>query len=364
MATADRDHPGRELVLVAGSGRSGTSLLGLILRELGYRVPQPEVEADPSNPRGFAESRWVVDLHTELLRAAGVHPSDARPVAWLRTGEVARSDAVVERLREWLDGAFAESDRLVVKDPRLAWFLPLWRAGVAGSDAHVAIVTMLRHPAEVADSKLRWYTGRQPATSRVCAWINVMLYTERATRGDRRAFVHFTDLLDDWTVPIARIGDRLDLARIGERGSPAMRRVHGLLDPGLRGAPVDWSDLDVAPRVRDLADRVWGLLSPLDVADDAEPKVATALDEARADYLRLYEEAEAIAHSTVLGVRRSAAAAATSAAAREAPVVPDRPGPARQALAALAARVPPGVRRWVPARQRRWLARVLGSDQP
>ena len=66
-------------MVVAGSGRSGTSLFSGVLQRLGYHVPQPEVPADPTNPRGFAESQWVVDFHTRLLRAAGVQVSDARP---------------------------------------------------------------------------------------------------------------------------------------------------------------------------------------------------------------------------------------------------------------------------------------------
>ena len=60
----------RSLVLVAGSGRSGTSLFSGILQRLGYHVPQPEVPADATNPRGFAESQWVVDFHTRLLASA------------------------------------------------------------------------------------------------------------------------------------------------------------------------------------------------------------------------------------------------------------------------------------------------------
>ena len=51
---------GRRLVLVVGVGRSGTSLLTGILAQLGFHVPQPEVQADDTNPRGFSEPRWAV----------------------------------------------------------------------------------------------------------------------------------------------------------------------------------------------------------------------------------------------------------------------------------------------------------------
>ena len=76
----------RSLIFVAGSGRSGTSLFSGMLQRLGYHVPQPEVPADDTNPKGFAESQWVVDFHTKLLRRAKVQVSDARPAAWAETG--------------------------------------------------------------------------------------------------------------------------------------------------------------------------------------------------------------------------------------------------------------------------------------
>ena len=35
-----------------------------ILGQLGFHIPQPEVQADDTNPRGFGEPRWVVDFHS------------------------------------------------------------------------------------------------------------------------------------------------------------------------------------------------------------------------------------------------------------------------------------------------------------
>ena len=124
-----RSDPGaerRSLVLVAGSGRSGTSLFTGILQRLGFHVPRPEVPADNTNPKGFAESQWVVDFHTAALRRAGVQVSDARPTAWAHMAQVVVEDEMVEKLRHWLDSQFKEADHLIIKDPRLSWFLPLW----------------------------------------------------------------------------------------------------------------------------------------------------------------------------------------------------------------------------------------------
>src|SRR5215218_10200744 len=213
----------RALVLVAGSGRSGTSLFSGILQRLGFYVPQPEVPADETNPRGFAESQWVVDFHTRLLRAARVQVSDARPAVWALTAEVGLDAGVRSELREWLEEQFRVAPHLIVKDPRLSWFLPLWRGCAEELGVAPRFVTMLRHPAAVIDSKQRWYGEWQGEVARAAGWVQQTLYTERATRDSRRAFVRYEDLLEDWTPIVARVGDQLELGPVRDAPAPAMR---------------------------------------------------------------------------------------------------------------------------------------------
>jgi len=203
--------PIRSLVLVASSGRSGTSLMSGTLQRLGFYVPQPEVPADATNPRGFAESQWVVDFHTKLLARAGVQVSDARPAAWALTAQVGLVDDVVHELRSWLERQFAVSPHLVIKDPRLSWFFPLWKRCAADLGVEARVVTMLRHPAAVVDSKVRWYGEWRGHVTRTAAWVLQSLYLERATRESPRVLVHYEDLLEDWTKVLGRVGEALDL---------------------------------------------------------------------------------------------------------------------------------------------------------
>jgi hypothetical protein len=72
-------HGGRQLLLVVGVGRSGTSLMAGMLGQMGFHLPQPEVQANDTNPRGFGEPRWVVDFHHKLLRRRRVTVNDSRP---------------------------------------------------------------------------------------------------------------------------------------------------------------------------------------------------------------------------------------------------------------------------------------------
>jgi hypothetical protein len=341
--------PRRTLVLVAGSGRSGTSLFSGILQRLGFLVPAPEVPADPTNPRGFAESQWVVDLHTRLLRGARVQVSDARPAAWALTARCALDPAVQRELRDWLELQFGRSPDVIVKDPRLSWLLPLWRRCAADVGAAPRCVTMLRHPAAVIDSKHRWYGASQGDVARVAGWINQTLFTERATRELPRAFVHYEQLLDDWPSVVARVGEEVDLAAVRDAPAAAIRAAHEYLDRGLSRSRGEWGDLRLPPPLRAQADAVWEQMSRLGHGEGADgPALRDELDALRAAYREFYADAEAVAQSSIAAARGRA------------------PAPRRAVAPAvrLARRVPLRYRHSVPPGWRVRIARALGAPGP
>ena len=235
-ANLPSDPAAQRIVFVAGSGRSGTSLMAGILQQLGYHVPQPEVPADASNPKGFSEPAWVVDFHNRLLRAARVHPSDARPSAWFETGKALNRLHPRTELADWLEKQLAVGQDLVIKDPRLIWFLPMWQQCADSLGARSSVVTMLRHPAEVVASKEKTYGGLLNTTNRTAGWLNLMLYTERSTRDTLRAFVQYADLLEDWTSTVAGLGDALEQPVIQQATAARIRSSTRICDdPCLTG---------------------------------------------------------------------------------------------------------------------------------
>jgi hypothetical protein len=295
----------RTLVLVAGSGRSGTSLFTGILQRLGFYVPQPEVPADETNPRGFAESQWVVDFHTRLLRRAGVEMADARPAAWAEMAHGALDEGVQGELRRWLRKQFRKNDNVVIKDPRLSWFLPLWRRSAEGLSLSPRFVTVLRHPAAVVQSKQRSYGGWHGDISRAAGWLNQSLFTERATRDGRRVFVRHEELLDDWTRTIGKVGELLDLELIRTVPAGSIVRVHEFVDKTLTRSRASWGEFELPAQLRERADEVWDLLCRLADEQASPPEVLESLDAARAAYVELYEDAEAIARSSIVSGRRT-----------------------------------------------------------
>lgn len=315
-AVAEQDAPAppnsRTLVLVVGSGRSGTSLFTGIMQRLGFHVPQPEVTADPTNPRGFAEPKWVVDFHTSLLSRAGVQVADARPSAWAETARVAIDEDVRRRLREWLAAEFTEADHVIIKDPRLSWFLPLWRQGAHDVGALPKFATVLRHPAAVIESKQRSYGSWQGDVERTAGWINQVLFTERATRSGPRAFVRYQDLLDDWTGVTAHVGDVLDLSVVRDAPAATIVQIHEFVDRSLSRSRSSWEDFEIPSGLRALADEVWELVSPLADHDADAESAIEPLEAARLAYTELYQDAEAIAQSSITAAARRPASRSTA----------------------------------------------------
>lgn len=349
----------RRLVLVAGAGRSGTSTVAGILQRLDLTVPQPEVESDETNPRGFSESRWVVDFHDDLLQRANVQVGDARPLAWTLTSAFAERPGATRKLTAWLEEQFAGADQLLIKDPRLSWFLPLWTSVARTIGVEPSFVTMLRPPAEIVGSKRTYYNDSLKDGHGVAAWLNMLLNTERGTRDATRTFVRYHDLLSGWEKVTAGIGADLALPQLGAIEPAARAEINEFVDPGLRRITLTWDDLDLPERLASLARDTWRCLDRLPGAAGQQDELAE-LDALHAAYDSYYLESEVVSRSSVIAVRH---AAATSQPATTQPVTPHRSA-ARALGLAMVRRVPAPMRRLVPTSMRSRLLTRLDAASP
>jgi hypothetical protein len=291
------------LVLVLGVARSGTSLFTSVLGRLGFHIPQPEVRADETNPRGFGEPRWAVDFHSSLMRTRRVTVFDSRPAAWEIMAEAVEDDAVLKDLRSWLTVQFVGTDNVVVKDPRTGWFLPLWLRCADDLGVEISFATTLRYPPEVVSSARRWYGTWQSDPSRAAAWLNQTLQTEYATRDGARAFFRYEDLLDDWPREISRVAELLGLHWLVGVDRSSHPDVDALVDPSLRRSAVGWEDTQVPLALQSRVEDVWRTASGLADPDGDTEAARASLDVARASYAEFYAEAEAIAQSSVTAVK-------------------------------------------------------------
>ena len=363
---AGPDDRARKVLFVAGAGRSGTSTMAGLMQILGLHVPRPEVPADASNPKGFSEPQWVVDHHDRLLREAGVQVSDSRPEAWFETGRVSTREPERTATAEWLEGHFAVNHELVVKDPRLSWFLALWRVAAIRTQSTPVFATMLRPPAEVVGSKQTYYANTLGAAHLTASWLNMLLHTERGTRESAidggRVFVRYADLLDDWTRTTMHVGETLGLQHVLHADSERIREGHRFVDPSLRRMGQSLEDLALPPRLHELTAETWRALNRLADPGGDTPAEHGTLDELRAAYTDLYAEAEAISRSSVV---------AAETRARRGPQRPGPRGPGAGSASSRSAtversadKIPHGLRAAVPAPLRRGLRRLAGRERP
>jgi hypothetical protein len=320
------------LILITGTGRSGTSTMSGALHHLGLYVPGPFLGSNESNPKGFFESRWSVRFHKRLVERAGVHEFDSRPNAIDRV-RAAVTAADLEALGAFVAEQAAVSDQVVVKDPRSVWVQRAWEEAAAAHGLQVRFITMLRHPAEVVGSRTTYYSGheagRSPEADRkrrdyaifnVARWVNSSLVSERETRGRTRAFVRYVDLLADWRQVLLTL--RGDLGLRYDLDGPGAEAVDEFVDPTLRRHTVTWADIDIPRDLQDVAQSVWEALQSLCDLSGADAGASARLDELAATYERVLADAAALDHD---GRSEAVANARTRGAANALEQVRGRP---------------------------------------
>jgi hypothetical protein len=288
------------LLLVTGSGRSGTSSVAGALKRLGLHVPQPEVPADEKNPRGYYEPEWVTEFHKRVLNPVPVRTIDTRPTAGAIAAEAGSRPEVEAELREWLSGQL-DAEQILVKDPRAFWILPVWTRVAAELGVEVSTLTMLRHPTEVVRSRDSAYLTeqtptfrRQRETANVAAWVNAAFETERSTRSLDRAFVRYADLLADWRMALQRAGKQAGLTYNADLRTAAPHDIDQFIDSNLNRSAITWDDIAVPAQLRDLAERTWEAMNTL-VDEPSSADAIVALSGLQEEYVELFDYSEAIA---------------------------------------------------------------------
>ncbi len=141
------------MLIIAGSGRSGTSAVAKLLHAAGISMGHNLIPADAQNPDGYFEDRAVVDANDLILRDAGL-------TAWFSTASRAQVIEAAHAHAPALRACIAAATP-AWKDPRFSWTLEAWLPHMT---APPRIIVCVRSPAEVVASTLSYYglTGEEP----------------------------------------------------------------------------------------------------------------------------------------------------------------------------------------------------------
>lgn len=178
-------------VLVLGMHRSGTSALAGALEAMGFEVGPDDdlMPADIGNPEGYFELLSVVHANDELLAHFGGRwdsPPEFPP-NWTT------DDAALEFVQKGRSDVrdLFESDRYLLKDPRISLLLPLWRQ--ITNDVGCAVV-IVRDPLEVAASLHR--RNGLPTLTGLALWSTYNRATFRDLQGARVHVCDYADLVE------------------------------------------------------------------------------------------------------------------------------------------------------------------------
>lgn len=201
-------HTKRTALVVLGMHRSGTSALAGVMGHMGCDLPKDLMAPAEMNAKGFFESDGITELNEELLASAGQtwFSFPPFPQEWFRSP---KATEFTERAAEQILDSFGRSHLYVVKDPRICRLLPLWLSALdrAGSDPR--FVCIHRNPLDVAASLQRW-ANYEPVYG-MMLWLRHVLEAEAASRGIRRVFVSYEQLMSDWAGTVREIGKGLEL---------------------------------------------------------------------------------------------------------------------------------------------------------
>lgn len=211
----------RPVVVVLGSGRSGTSLLMQVLGALGMGLSDKMIEARRDNPEGFFEDARIVKIQADLLRGLGAWPYHPLPGDWLACPETAYAEAALRHvLREHL----ARPGTWGFKDPRTASFLPLWQRLFAEEGIAPKYILALREPGKIIRSFMQAY--ETPAETAELVWLrrtcDALWHTQGACH-----IVHYEDWFSRPAEVAAGLAHFTGLPELGRDG------LHALVKPDL-----------------------------------------------------------------------------------------------------------------------------------
>ena len=236
-------------VLVLGMHRSGTSAFTGLLCRFGAIPGKDLLPANDSNPKGFFESRTVVDINNAILQAVGSSWDDmkALPTDW---HHLPAMQPLRESISAWLSSPDGAAGLRVIKDPRLSKTLPLWLDVMAGLGIQPVVVVCVREPAAVAQSE-KLMKGF-PVLKSLLLYLDYGLQAELHSRGIPRAFVAYVDLLTDWPGVLQRVDAELGLGLPLDTTS-LQTRGQGFVSPDLNRSEIDMDEFQRCGTLAEMA---------------------------------------------------------------------------------------------------------------
>lgn len=219
VVSAERKLLPRQLILVGGMHRSGTSLLSQVLRCLGVDFPGPLIGDDKFNSWGYFERIDITNIQDQLLVALGRTWSGndgyrLLPQDWLNAPCTLHAANQIKEIIKSESGN--KETPWAIKDPRISLLLPMWLRLSKELNLEIALLVAVRHPAEVSRSLI----NRDQATVGMNSWKSQLLWWRynKAILTDsediKPVFIDYRDWREQPTAQLDRLVAELKLTNI------------------------------------------------------------------------------------------------------------------------------------------------------
>ena len=298
--TSTNSITGRRGLFVIGPHRSGTSALARCINYLGLELPKTLMGASDSNPVGHWESTEICKFNELLLNNVcgswqGIELSELNRLS------LTDRNGWSSELCEIISSEFDLEHDFVLKDPRISKLVPLFLRAAESIEVDPHFWIAVRNPLEVAKSLNA--RNEIPEAIGALIWLSYNLDAEFHTRGVRRNFSHFPELLNNSKQVLTDGFRSLKLATPAE--SPAIfKRVEAFLDQNLRHHRISEEDILLSPHLRGWISKTYDSLLNL-CADPGSESAQRQLDEVRSSYLNAYGMIQALESHYSLNTRLS-----------------------------------------------------------
>src|SRR3990167_9046860 len=212
MCATERIHLAcKQVIVVLGKSRSGTSAIARSLKALGVDLGQSLLPADHRNPKGFWED-------ADVLYGINRHVSRALGYPWMTVGTLSKAKVCEQpELKAYhrhaihlLERRMASTDCWGFKDPRTVAILPFWQAVFETAQLDDRYVIVVRNPLEAAYSGQK-FSG-QDLEMELLLWLGDLVSAIHATHGKKRVVVSYQLMLQNAHLQLERMHLALALA--------------------------------------------------------------------------------------------------------------------------------------------------------
>ena len=276
---------GREVVVVLGMHRSGTSAVTRGLKTLGIELGGNLHEANFDNQKGFWEDRDCVHINESILDLLGFSyntPGLTKSIL-LKHKNTASYKSLVERAVGIMNGKFSNTDLFAFKDPRTSRLLPFWKQVFKKVGCNANYIIVARNPISIAQSLLQ-----RDGSS---VGLSYYLWTEhiyRAIEGvleSKNVVVDYDSMLDFPEKELGRIASALGMSYPRSYSIALREFKNNFLDNNLRHSSHSSVEIEKNLEIPRLTRVLYNLVNELstDTVDISNQHFLNVLEEIRVE---------------------------------------------------------------------------------